>query len=66
MSFWQKGARKPKGDPLPVTSCDSFAEAEKLVVMHCKLSYDGQDYIWSHFPGTLEALQEVSRIMEGG
>jgi hypothetical protein len=66
VSFWQKGRRKPVGAPLPVTSCDSFAEAEALVVRHCKLAYNGQDYIWAHFAGTLEALEEVSRIMEGG
>ena len=47
---------------LPAFSCDTEEEAKSLVILRCKLGYQGR-YIWPNFGGELDDLAKVSEIL---
>ncbi len=69
MSFWERGkGARPEMRPetphaMPVFSVDTVEEAKQLLVHFGKKSYDGKFYIWPDFPGTIEAMEEVTDIL---
>ena len=55
---------KPQPKALPITSVDSEAEAQSLLVRYGKLSYDEKCFVWSGFDGTMDAFWEISEKVE--
>lgn len=69
MSFWRKGGKKKAKHALPVYSVDTEKEAQSLLVLVCKRSYDGRDYVYplpADQTEALAALPEVSRALDAG